>query len=112
MRYNQTLSINNLIDNFRHQKKTLEFCVYGKGAPTSVALTTTCTIGEPPIVDDSDNEIFSEHITENGLEFWYSDALLEDVVSTALTQKPQATNSELLESIKYYSKHDSFLALL
>jgi len=104
--------MNDLIDNLRHQTKTLEFCVYGERLAGTVTLTSTCIIEKPPLIDDSDNEIFSEYIAENHLELWYSDDLLEDVVSAALTQKPQATNSELLESIKYYSTHDSFLALL
>ena len=111
MKYNKTIKLTDLIDALKTQKKTLTYCVYGKGPSDQVTLETDCVIGEYSEISDDDEEIFPESITQNSLDFWITDKLLEDVTSNALQQKISATNEQILKTIKYYNERDSFIDL-
>ncbi len=111
MKYGQTIKIADLINFLKTQKKTLTYCVYGKGASNQITLETDCIIDEYSEITDDDEEVFPERITKNNLEFWFADELLEDVTFNALKQKASATNKEILKAIKYYNERDSFMNL-
>lgn len=111
MQYNQRLTLSELINSLKTRKKNLPFCVYGKGASDQATLETECVIDEYSEITDDDEEIFPERITKNNLEFWFTDELLEDVISNTLKQKPYATNEETLKAIKHYNEYDSFMTL-
>jgi len=49
-------------------------------------------IDEYSEITDDDEEIFPKYITQNNLEFWFTDELLEDVTFNTLKQKASATN--------------------
>lgn len=111
MKHNQSIKINDLIDSLKAQKKELTYCVYGKGSSDQATLETDCVIDEYSEITDDDEEIFPKYITQNNLEFWFTDELLEDVTFNALKQKTSATNEEILKAIKHYNEHDSFMKL-
>lgn len=111
MQYKQTIKLADLIDFLKTQKKTLTYCVYGKGSSDQATLETDCVIDEYSEITDDDEEIFPESITQNNLEFWFTDELLEDVTFNALKQKKSATNEEILKAIKHYNERDSFMDL-
>ncbi|KJZ63917.1 DUF7716 domain-containing protein [Pseudomonas fluorescens] len=111
MKYNKTIKLADLIDFLKTQKKTLTYCVYGKGSSDKATLETDCVIDEYSEITDDDEEIFPENITQNNLEFWFTDELLEDVTFNVLKQKKSATNEEILKAIKHYNERDSFMDL-
>jgi hypothetical protein len=111
MQHNQTIKLAELIDFLKTQKKNLTYCVYGKGSSDQATLETDCVIDEYSEITDDDEEIFPEKITQNDLEFWFTDELLEDVTFNALKQKTSVTNEEILKAIKYYNERDSFMDL-
>jgi hypothetical protein len=111
VQYKQTIKLADLIDFLKTQKKTLTYCVYGKGSSDQATLETDCVIDEYSEITDDDEEIFPESITQNNLEFWFTDELLEDVTFNALKQKKSATNEEILKAIKHYNERDSFMDL-
>lgn len=112
MKYQQALSLNDLINILKSQHKNIDFSIYDKGSPGAANLDSTCIIGEPSTITEDDEEIYPEYITNFRLEFWYSDELLEDVVMTALNQKNNASNEEIHSAIRHYSEHDDFLDLI
>lgn len=111
VQYNKTIKITDLIDFLKTQKKNLTYCVYGKGSSDQATLETDCVIDEYSEITDDDEEIFPKYITQNNLEFWFTDELLEDVTFNTLKQKASATNEEILKAIKYYNDRDSFMKL-
>ena len=111
VQYKQTIKLADLIDFLKTQQKTLTYCVYGKGSSDQATLETDCVIDEYSEITDDDEEIFPESITQNNLEFWFTDELLEDVTFNALKQKKSATNEEILKAIKHYNERDSFMDL-
>ncbi|MHC8336655.1 DUF7716 domain-containing protein [Pseudomonas sp. HLT2-19-2] len=111
MQYNKTIKIADLIDFLKTQKKNLTYCVYGKGSSVQATLDTDCVIDEYSEITDDDEEIFPKYITQNNLEFWFTDELLEDVTFNVLKQKTSATNEEILKAIKHYNERDSFMTL-
>ncbi|MHC8293331.1 DUF7716 domain-containing protein [Pseudomonas sp. LB3P58] len=111
MQYKQTIKLTDLIDFLKTQKKTLTYCVYGKGSSDQATLESDCVIDEYSEITDDDEEIFPESITQNNLEFWFTDELLEDVTFNVLKQKKSATNEEILKAIKHYNDRDSFMDL-
>lgn len=111
VQYNKTIKITDLIDFLKTQKKTLTYCVYGKGSSDQATLETDCVLDESSEITDDDEEIFPKYIIQNNLEFWFTDELLEDVTFNALKQKISATNEEILIAIKHYNERDSFMKL-
>jgi hypothetical protein len=111
VQYKQTIKLTDLIDFLKTQKKNLTYCVYGKGSSDQATLETDCVIDEYSEITDDDEEIFPKSITQNNLEFWFTDELLEDVTFNALKQKKSATNEEILKAIKHYNERDSFMDL-
>ncbi|POA30183.1 MULTISPECIES: hypothetical protein [Pseudomonas] len=110
MHYQQHLSIGELIGLLRQQEKTLHFCVYGTQDSSTITLQTVCVIEAFPQITDNDEEIYPDFVIRQGLEFWFSDDLLEDVVMSALQHKPSVTDVELLKAIRYYAEHDCFMS--
>ena len=110
MHYQQHLTFGELIDLLRPQQKTLHFSVYGAPDAGPITLQTPCVIESFSQFTDDDEEIYPPYVIEHGLEFWFSDELLEDVIMSALHHKPSVTNSELLAAIDYYAEYDCFMS--
>ncbi len=110
MHYQQHLAFGDLIERLRQQEKTLQFCVYGAPQDTPLTLHTPCVIEAFSRITDDDEEIYPPYVIQNGLEFWFSDELLEDVVMSALHHKPTVSNTELLAAIEYYAERDCFMS--
>lgn len=75
-----------------------------------LSLTTACCVTAPPDFDEeTDEEIIPEFAVENGMEGSVLPETLQDVISSALEQKQEATNEELLEALNYYLDNDTFM---
>jgi hypothetical protein len=59
--------------------------------------------------EDYDYALLPQAVKDRDWWLSYSGDLVEDVVSNVLTQKPDASDRELLVAIEYYSEHDVFL---
>lgn len=73
--------------------------------------------GEPEDVDEDvpdeeyDYALLPQPVKNRGWCLAYSGETVEAVIRNALTQKPSASNQELLQAIEYYSEFDTFLEL-
>ena len=68
-------------------------------------------VGETSEIDDDDNEIYPIEVLENNLEFCYSCENFQAVIDLAYEQKSNASISEYIKCLDYYSKRDTFLDL-
>lgn len=93
----------------------IAFNVYGKDQEASPQLDDEVFVGAPAQVVDNlpdeeyDYALLPQIVKDRGWWLIYSGELIEAVLLNALTQKPNATDAELLEAVEYYSKHDTFL---
>ncbi len=84
------------------------WCVYSK--TSEITLDSICYINDyADIDDDTDEEIYPLFVIENNLEIVSRDEMLQDVVSSALYQKRDASNDDLLKAFNFYRKKDSFI---
>lgn len=96
----------------------VDFNVYWKDHDDSPKLDDEVYVGAPALVADNvpdseyDYALLPQIVKDRGWWLSYSGELIEDVLSNALTQKPNASDAELLEAIEYYSKRDAFLHLI
>ncbi|MDR3411772.1 MAG: hypothetical protein P4L87_12665 [Formivibrio sp.] len=111
MKYTEQMTLNELIDKVKSSSKDLVYCVYGTTPSEKAELTSICVIDDYPEINDEDEEIFPDTVTNAGLVFWYRDELIEDVISNAKNQDAGVTNKKILEAINYYDEHDSFMPL-
>ena len=115
MKFHIPISVSDLLEIVRTEgDESICFSVYGRDESDDVTLDTQCFIAEPVEVTEEleeIEEIFPKFVTENNLVFWFSDQLVQDVVSSALHQDVQATNETLLIALKYYEDHDCFLEI-
>lgn len=73
-------------------------------------LTTACCVTAPPDFDEeTDEEIIPAFAVENGMEGSVLPEIFQDVICSALEQKREATNEELLEALNYYFDNDVFM---
>lgn len=86
------------------------WCLYAKDG--KVILESLCYVDDyPDIDDDTDEETYSSTVKKNQLEIKSRDEMLQDVVSSALYHKKNATNEELLKAFHFYNEKDNFLDL-
>lgn len=84
------------------------WCVYEKD--DILTLDTECRIAEPPGFDEeTEEEIFPAFAAENGMEYVILLDIIQDVVISALEQKHDATDGEILNALHYYLENDAFL---
>ena len=62
-------------------------------------------------VNDQDEEVHPAAVRRLNLQFAYSGELFQDVIDLAISQKPQATDSEIIQALNHYSEFDDFLDL-
>jgi len=110
MKFQEAIKITDLIDLIRlEQDRDCDYCVYGKGDSSNIEIDSICYIDDYSDIDDDDNETYPDFVTNNSLELWYRDELVQDVVFNCLHQNKSVSNSKILEAIKYYSSNDCFM---
>ena len=97
--------LENGIDNFLDN---LDLCVYTIDFVEEAINDTICYMDDYPEVDDNDQEIYTDFVTENKLVMFYSGEQFEDVISNTLNQKFDATIEEFIFALNYYRDNDNF----
>ncbi len=100
--------IENGIDDFLDD---VDFCIYTKDFIDVVSGDTTCYLDDYPDVDDNDEEIYTDFVTERKLVMFYSGEQFEDVIGHMLSQKMDASIENFISGMNYYREHDDFLDL-
>lgn len=108
MRKHQELSLEEIIEQLRaYQLTSDDFCLYGK-EDGELALARSYWVSDyPDVVDDCD--VYLADVAEQNLQLVYYGEQLLDVLSVALEEKPDASPQDLVEALKYYHQHDSFM---
>lgn len=108
MQKHQELSLGQIIEQVRvDQLASDDFCLYGK-EDGELALDRLYWVSDyPDVVDDC--EIYPADVAEQDLQLVYYGEQLIDVLSVALEEKPDASPQDLVEALKYYRQHDSFM---
>ena len=108
MRKYQELSLEQIIEQvIADQLSSDDFCLYGK-EDGELALARLYWVSDyPDVVEDSD--VYPTEVTEQDLLLVYYGEQLIDVLAVALEEKPDASHQDLVEALKYYQRHDSFM---
>ena len=108
MRKYQELSLEQIIDQVRMDKLVSDdFCLYGK-EDGELALDWLYWVSDyPDVIEDRD--IYPADVVEQNLQLVYYGEQLLDVLTVALEEKPDASPQDLVEALKYYHQHDSFM---
>ena len=108
MRKYQELSLEQIIKQVRaNQLSSDDFCLYGK-EDGELALDRLYWMSDyPDVVEDRD--IYPADVVEQDLQLVYYGEQLIDVLTVALEEKPDASPQDLVEALKYYHQHDSFM---
>ena len=108
MRKHQELSLEQIIERMRVDKfSSDDFCLYGK-EDGELALDSLYWVSDyPDVVEDRD--VYPTDVVEQDLQLVYYGEQLFDVLSVALEEKPDASPQDLIEALKYYQEHDTFL---
>ena len=101
----KNMILENGIDNFLDN---LDLCVYTIDFVEEASNDTICYMDDYPEVDDNDQEIYTDFVTENKLVMFYSGEQFEDVISNTLNQKFDATIEEFIFALNYYRDNDNF----
>ena len=110
MRKYQELSLEQIIEQMRADKSSSDdFCLYGKeDGELELELDRLYWVSEyPDVVEDRD--VYPTDVAEQDLQLVYYGEQLFDVLSVALEEKPDASPQDLVEALKYYHQHDTFL---
>lgn len=85
-----------------------DWCLYV--ADMELTLASECCIADfPEVDDDTDEETYPDFAIENEMDGCLLPELVQDVVLSALEQKNDATNEEILEALNYYLDNDCFM---
>ena len=108
MRKYQELSLEQIIEQMRVDKSSSDdFCLYGK-EDGKLALDRVYWVSDyPDVVENRD--VYPTDVAEQQLQLVYYGEQLFDVLSVALEEKPDASPQDLVEALKYYQGHDSFM---
>ena len=108
MRKYQELSLEQMIEQVRADESSSDdFCLYGK-EDGELALDRLYWVSDyPDVIEDRD--IYPADVVEQNLQLVYYGEQLIDVLSVALEEKPEASHQDLVEALKYYHQHDSFM---
>ena len=108
MRKHQELSLEQIIEQVRvDQLVSDDFCLYGK-EDGELKLDCLYWVSDyPDVVEDRD--VYPTEVTEQDLQLVYYGDQLIDVLAVALEEKPDASPQDLVEALKYYHQHDSFM---
>jgi hypothetical protein len=83
-----------------------QHCVYGPDGDIEVD-GVYAVADYPSVVDDV--EIYPADITARGLSFLYSGQQFTDVIVVACDQVEEPSATQIVESLRYYAEHDTFL---
>lgn len=108
MRKYQELSLEQIIEQVRvDQLASDDFCLYGK-EDGELALDRLFWVSDyPDVVEDRD--VYPADVSEQDLQLVYYGEQLIDILSVALEEKPEASPQDLIEALKHYHQHDSFM---
>ena len=108
MRKHQELSLEQIIEQVIADQLTSDnFCLYGK-EDGELALDRLYWVSDyPDVIEDRD--IYPADVVEQNLQLVYYGEQLLDVLTVALEEKPDASPQDLVEALKYYQQHDSFM---
>ena len=108
MRKHQELSLEQIIEQMRVDKLVSDdFCLYAKEYG-ELRLNSLYWVSDyPDIVEDRD--VYPTEVAEQNLQLVYYGEQLFDVLAVALEEKPDASPQDLVEALKYYQQHDSFM---
>lgn len=88
---------------------SLDWFIYTKGTEPEYCLDTPCIIANPPDYDDERGlEIFPAFCDEHRMYSELMPEMLDDVLLSALGQKRDASEDELLYALNYYADMDAF----
>ena len=108
MRKYQELSLEQIIEQVRMDKLVSDdFCLYGKEDGELALARSYWVSNYPDVVEDRD--IYPADVVEQDLQLVYYGEQLIDVLSVALEEKPDVSHKDLVEALKYYHQHDSFI---
>lgn len=108
MRKHQELSLDQIIEQVRADQLTSDdFCLYGKEDGELALARSYWVSNYPDVVEDRD--IYPADVVEQDLQLVYYGEQLIDVLSVALEEKPDASPQDLVEALRYYHQHDSFM---
>ena len=108
MRKHQELSLEQIMEKVRvNEYYSDDFCLYGK-EDGELALDRLYWVSDyPDVVEDCD--VYPMDVAKQDLQLVYYGEQLLDVLSVALEEKPDASPQNLVEALKYYHQHDSFM---
>ena len=108
MRKYQELSLEQIIEQVRvNEYSSDDFCLYGK-EDGELRLNSLYWVSDyPDVVEDRD--IYPADVVEQVLQLVYYGEQLLDVLTVALEEKPDASLQDLVDALKYYHQHDSFM---
>ena len=108
MRKHQELSLEQMIEQVRADESSSDdFCLYGK-EDGEIALDRLYWVSDyPDVVEDRD--VYPTDVAEQDLQLVYYGEQLIYVISVALEENPDASPQDLVEALKYYHQHDSFM---
>ena len=108
MRKHQELSLEQIIEQVRvDESSSDDFCLYGK-EDGELALDRLYWVSAyPDVVEDRD--VYPADVVEQDLQLVYYGEQFLDVLTVALEEKPEASHQDLVEALKYYHQHDSFM---
>ncbi len=64
----------------------------------------------PDFDEETDEEIIPEFAIENGMDGSLLPEIFQDVIISAMTQKRDVLNEELVEALNYYLDNDTFMS--
>ena len=108
MRKYQELSLEQIIEQVRvDQLVSDDFCLYGKEDGELELVRLYWVSDYPDVVEGRD--VYPTDVVEQDLQLVYYGEQLIDVLAVALEEKPDASPQDLVEALKYYQRHDSFM---
>ena len=108
MRKHQELSLEQIIEQVRADQLTSDdFCLYGK-EDGELKLDILYWVSDYPNVEEG-SDVYPADASEQDLQLVYYGEQLIDVLTVALEEKPDASPQDLVEALKYYQQHDSFM---
>ena len=108
MRKHQELSLEQIIKQMRVDKLSSDdFCLYAKEYGELRINSLYWESDYPDVVEDRD--VYPTDVAEQDLQLVYYGEQLIDVLTVALEEKPDASLQDLVEALKYYHQHDTFL---
>ena len=112
MKYEEPTTMAALIEMVRGREDAGQrYCVYGRGDSDDATLDSECFLAAHPRLTDDDSEVYPGFVVQNGLELWYREELVHDVVMNALHQDASVSNETVLAALKHYDNRDAFLVI-